>query len=546
MPSPDRDLAAFITPDIARAVDASSASAPMATQLTPDPASDVPARREAALRVLLDPGLTDVVDLVAWPAGDMIHVANSEGEAVAPRHDPDAGFRVVRGRNPVADQNPLHGTPLARALTDPSPPNARNAYPFAAHRLASAFADPDRSPDLHVVHTPRHHWPERGGHLGEHGSLDAGQSRAPLLLAGAGVALSGLAPTAARVVDVAPTLAALCGRNFAEADALDGRALLGFLDPATRPSVVIGMLWDGTNSNDLLDLAGRGALPSVARLLERGGALLGGAIAEFPSVTLVNHTSALTGVGPGRHGIVHNVYFDRSTGAQVLANDAATWHLAGDLLRPGVRTVFEAVGDGPGDRAEGAGTTAGHMPSARVATACVNEPTDRGADYSTLGLVRSSGSSDGTRSLRSVLPDPTQDPHATQGYVATSDEYAWGTQVDAFGLVQMEQLFCGANPQWPTPPTLTWWNTTLTDAAHHEGGPYSDIARASLADADRRLGVFLDLLQARGLLDSAAFLLTADHGSEGADPGCTGDWDVPLEQAGVVFRDEGYGAIYFD
>lgn len=511
MPSPNRDLAAYANPEP-----------------RPDAAgSDSPAQREAALRVLLDPGLAAVVDLVAWPDGDTIHVANSEGEAVMAREDPDAGFTVLRGRSPVADENPLHGTPLAGALADPSPPNARNAYPFAAPRLASAFADPDRSPDLHVVHTAAHHWPERDGHLGEHGSLDAGQSRAPLLLAGAGVTLSGFVPTAARVVDVAPTLAAMCGRSYPEADDLDGQPLLGFLDPAVRPALVIGMLWDGTNSNDLLDLASRGELPAVARLLERGGALLGGAVAEFPSVTLVNHTSALTGVGPGRHGIVHNVYYDRSTGAQVLANDAATWHLAGALLRPGVRTVFEAV-NADGD----------------VSTACVNEPTDRGAGYSTLELVRSSGSSDGTRSLRSVLPDPALDPHATQRHVAASGEYAWGTQVDAFGLAQMQQLFRGTNPQWPDPPLLTWWNSTLTDTAHHAGGPYSDVARASLADADRRLGVFLDLLESRGLLDSAAFLLTADHGSEAADPTCTGDWDTALEAAGVPFRDEGYGAIY--
>ena len=497
----------------------------------PSPNRDIPVRTgtgtaadlERAVTVLLDPALAAVVDLVAWPDGDEIHVANSAGRATVRRSDPDAGFTVVAGTNPVADQDPLHGTPLAAALADPSPPAARNAYPFAARRLVSAFADPDRSPDLHVVHSARHHWPERGGHLGEHGSLDAGQSRAPLLLSGAGIALSGIQPDAARVVDIAPTLAALLGCPMPD---IDGRPLTELLHLEPAPAAVVGLLWDGSNSNDLLDLAGRGELPAVARLLDRGGALLGGAIAEFPSVTLVNHTSALTGVGPGRHGIVGNVYFDRATGEQVLANDAATWHCAVDLLRPGVRTVFEVA------------DAAGHD------TASVNEPTDRGARYSTFGLVRSSGSSDGARSLRAVLPDPAGDPHATAAQVRSGDDYAWSTQVDAFGLAQMQQLFSGENPQWPVPPRLTWWNTTLTDTAHHAGGPYSQVARASLADADRRLGAFLDLLTARGLLDSTAILLTADHGSEGADPGCTGDWDDALAAAGIAFRDEGYGAIY--
>jgi hypothetical protein len=460
---------------------------------------------------------------VAWPDGDALHVANAQGHVVLSRLDPDAGFSVVSGEDPLARQDPLHGTPLEAALADPSPPASRNSYPFAARRLLSAFADPDRSPDIHVVHSARHHWPERGGHLGEHGSLDAGQSRAPLLLSGCGVTLRGAADVAARVIDVGPTLAALAGTVLPD---VDGRPLQEHLDPAALPRHVVGLLWDGTNSNDLLDLAARGRLPAVARLLERGGALRGGAVAEFPSVTLVNHTSALTGLGPGRHGIVGNVYFDRSTGCQVLANDAATWHLAGELLRPGVRTVFEVL------EAEGA------------STACVNEPTDRGAAYSTFGLIRSSGNGDGARSLRSVLPDPAVDPHATQQHVSAAGDYAWGTQVDAFGLVQMQQIFSGDNPQWPTPPRLTWWNTTLTDSAHHAGGPYSAIARASLADADRRLGAFLDLLDACGLFDDTAFLLTADHGSEGADPGCTGDWDEAMRAAGIQFRDEGYGSIY--
>ena len=86
--------------------------------------------------------------------------------------------------------------------------------------------------------------------------------------------------------------------------------------------------------------------------------------------------------------------------------------------------------------------------------------------------------------------------------------------------------------------------TTLTDSAHHAGGPCSPIARAGLRDADARLGVWLDLLESRGLLASTTVLLTADHGMELADPMCTGDWDVALTEAGIPFRDEAYGFLY--
>lgn len=475
---------------------------------------------EQVLTVLTDPSLAHVVDLVAWPDGRWLHVANSAGEARVPLAEPDAPWEVLRGRSPILDEDPMHGVPLAAALADPSPPNERNSYPLAGRRLASLFGDPTRSPDLAVVHTGRHYWPERGGHLGEHGSLNAGQSRAPLLLSGAGVTGRGLLARHARVVDVAPTLAHLAG---APMPGTDGHALADLCEFGGSRHVV-GLLWDGANSNDLIHLAGSGELPAVARLLERGCALTGGAVAEFPSVTLTNHTSALTGVGPGRHGILNNVYYDRAIGARVIANDAATWHRACDQLRDGVGTVFEAV------------TAA--RPGA--VTACVNEPIDRGAGYSTFGLVRVMASEGGASGLGDHLPPAEGDPHASYHWCVEDKDYVWSTRVDALGLTQIRQLW--ADPAGP--PALTWWNTTLTDTGHHGGGPYSPESRAALGDADRRLGAFLDLLDGAGLFEETTFLLTADHGSEGADPTCLGDWDDALKATGVSYRDEGYGFIY--
>ena len=70
------------------------------------------------------------------------------------------------------------------------------------------------------------------------------------------------------------------------------------------------------------------------------------------------------------------------------------------------------------------------------------------------------------------------------------------------------------------------------------------VATASLVDADRRLGAWLDLVDGRGLTDAVTVLLTADHGMQGADPACTGDWDAALEAAGIPFRDEAQGFLY--
>ena len=471
------------------------------------------AMRDRAVEVLCDSSLEHVVDLVAWPDGDAVYVANSAGSVRLTAQSAE----VLHGRNPVGLQDPLAFTPLTAELADRSPSNATNSYPHAYERLAGLFAA-DAAPDLAVVHTGRHHWPDKGGHPGEHGSLNVVQSRAPLLVSGAGVTGRGLLPLSARVVDVAPTLAWLAGVPLSALSDMDGAALVDVLTPGETRHVV-GLLWDGCNSNSLYALARSGDLPNVARLLSQGCAFTGGSIAEFPSVTLVNHTSALTGVGPGRHGIVNNAYFDRRTAAQVLTNDAATWHRWSEWLEPGIRTVFERV-DGP--------------------TASVNEPVDSGADYSTFALVRAGGSSDGAKSMNSLLPDPREDDHATQDHVLDDKDYAWSSSVDAIGLEQVLSL-------WPTPaeaPRLMWWNTLLTDTGHHAGGPHSEVAHNSMRDADKRLGVFLDHLERIGALSSTTFLLTSDHGSEGADPSCVGDWDEPLRAAGIEFRDEAYGFLY--
>jgi hypothetical protein len=477
----------------------------------------VEAMRDLAVDVLCDDMLAHIVDLVAYADGDAIVVANADGAARLSRPDAAAAVEVIRGRNPVENQDPLGFASLADELADPSPPNARNSYPWAAERLGSLFAA-EAAPDIAVIHTGRHYWPDKGGHLGEHGSLSVVQSRAPLLLSGPAVNVRGMVPAAARLVDIAPTLAWLAGTPLAALGDMDGQALVDLLVPRAG-SPVVGLLWDGCNSNSLYSLAAAGELPAVARLLSHGCALTGGAIAEFPSVTLVNHTCALTGLGPGRHGIVNNAYFDRSVGIQRLTNDARTWHRWSEWLAPGVQTVFERV-DG--------------------ATACINEPADAGASYSTLALVREAGNTGGASAMDELLPSALEDEDATQEYVAERKDYAWSSAVDAVGLSQMIDLW----PSRSEAPRLSWWNTLLTDTGHHAGGPHSPIAHAAMRDADRRLGRFLDHLERIGALADTTFVLTADHGSEGADPDCLGDWDDPLRAAGVHFRDEANGFLY--
>ncbi len=459
-------------------------------------------------------------------------VTNADG---AVRLHPDGSHEVLHGRDPVARTDPMAFLPYQPEPAGPAPGNGDNAYPDPARRLLSFFGDDARSPDLAIVHTAGHYFPAEGGHRGEHGSLDVVQSRAPLLVSGAGAARRGVVADHARVVDVAPTLLRAAGvpaeqHRDASGAGLDGTQRADLVPRPGEGRYVIGILWDGAPSGELLHLACSGELPGVARLLERGTALSGGAVAEFPSVTLCNHTSALTGLGPGRHGVLGNVFYDRDTGERVVPNDPGTWHRSAQWLRPGVATVFEQL--------------AAARPG--VLTACVNEPVDRGATVSTMQQVRASGAAGGAADLDAALPTADGSRFVgVRGHLA-EPSYRWGTRVDDLGLAQLLQLFAGP----AAAPALTWWNNVVTDAGHHAGGPRSAIARDSLRDADRRLQAFLDHLDGLGIAEEVTFLLTADHGFEAADPRVTGSWRSALQTAldplAVPWRDEGPGFLYLD
>ena len=84
----------------------------------------------------------------------------------------------------------------------------------------------------------------------------------------------------------------------------------------------------------------------------------------------------------------------------------------------------------------------------------------------------------------------------------------------------------------------------VTDTAMHEGGPHSEIAAASIRDSDARIGEVLAAVERSGAFDDTAFVLVADHGMEENDPAVQGDWDVPLTESGLTFRDEAYGFLY--
>lgn len=507
---------------------------------TPPAVAPDPQHVATVVETLMDPVLEPIVDLVVTADDEGYEARAVDGRVRFTRTDDGAGWRftetLVEGRNPLGDQAVDRFSPLADERATPWPDRQRTSYPFAYEMVAQVFDHP-AAPDVICQHTAAHNWEDHGGERGEHGSMGIVQARAPFVLAGAGVKAHGVVPRACKLVDVAPTVLALMGgaphpegvglNGQRRPDALlrrqDGEVLADLIDEReAKPEHVVGFLMDGCNANVLYDMAARGEAPHVARLMAMGTTMGHGAISSAPTVTLPNHTTILTGAHPGHHGVLNNAWWDRAAGQQVITNSPATWAWSMASLSPDVETLYEAVRRTWPD----------------AFTLAANEPCDRGADFGTFHILRDGGLPD--------RPPPADElPFATERFVRPEKSYRTSSRIDHTALDLTRGVWGDGyqGVQYPR-PRFTWVNTSLTDAAMHHGGPYSDIAAAAVRDTDARIGEVLDLVERSGAFDRTAFFLVADHGMEDSNPAVTGDWGTALASTGVPLRDEAYMWIY--
>ena len=81
--------------------------------------------------------------------------------------------------------------------------------------------------------------------------------------------------------------------------------------------------------------------------------------------------------------------------------------------------------------------------------------------------------------------------------------------VDIRGMAQVINLFehcCRRRP------VFVAHEFVLTDGAGHDYGPHREGKREALYRTDARIGAVLEILRARGLLESTLFVVTSDHG----------------------------------
>jgi len=390
-----------------------------------------------------------------------------------------------------------------------------NTYPFAHERIAQLFDSPN-APDL-VVNPKAYAF---GRQPGQHGALDVVQARSPLIFSGPGVRQGALLDAPARQIDIAPTIAKLCGfplidgaditgRTSSERGVApdvylkrqDGRVLEELIDPpgGRRPARVYILLLDGQSNSELKHRLAEDAdaIPNLRRLIRRGAMLEHGSITNFPSITWPSHNAIGTGAWGGHHDIVNPTYYLRDT-REVVTPQGQQFDTA-KFLGDRVETLYEAFHRvfGPWQGQTGA------------FTASIHEPCTRGADHATLER-RVIGDRDRLRELTARYAgdtDPRWEADGQKGALAESF-------VDDRGLAQSLVLYTDESHP---PPAFMFHEFALTDGVGHDYGPHSDGQRSALDETDVRIGRILDMLEAQGLLDDTLFVMTTDHGMAPTD-----------------------------
>jgi phosphonoacetate hydrolase len=468
------------------------------------------------LALLLETPAADNVDLaITWRA-DAYEVWSRRGMIRFKRFADERGalsFEVVEqiGENPIANQDPYIVSTIAEELDAAARSGNRTddpnrayfepqvlSHPYAYERIAQLFDSP-RAPDV-VVSPKAYAW---GIQPGQHGALDVVQCRAPLVFSGSGVR-RGLFKLNARQVDVAPTIAHMMG--FPKIGGLDasgspsqvylkrqdGRPLDEIIDDnAARPRCAYMMLLDGLSHSELRHQLDNnpGAIPNLAGLVERGAMLSHGSIVNFPSITWPSHSTILTGAWCGHHDVVNPTFH--------LREHRQTVPIQGNVfdgecyLSPAVETLYELFKRACGPAA---------------ITASIHEPQGRGADHAVFER-RIVGDKARLKQLTAEMASEVSPRWVADNIAAMTREEI----VDIRGMAQLITLFEHCRDH-ETAPVFIAHEFVLTDGAGHDYGPHHEGTREALYRTDKRIGAVLELLRARGLLDSTLFVVTSDHG----------------------------------
>lgn len=208
---------------------------------------------------------------------------------------------------------------------------------------------------------------------------------------------------------------------------------------------------------------------------------------SYPTVTWTNHTTLVTGVNPGKHGLIGNDYFDRSTLKKIPLIPDPLFNKEEIVKSP---TIY--------DLAKSAGLT----------TAAVCWPASRGAptlDWTVPDVFE--------QELFEKYGTPALLREARAAGIPIEKQMTWckigneGKPMRDFMYAQLASLIIDKHS-----PNLLLLHLVSVDSNEHTYGRNSAEAYWALNDSDNRVGVVVDAVAAAGLTNKTTFIVTTDHG----------------------------------
>jgi hypothetical protein len=252
--------------------------------------------------------------------------------------------------------------------------------------------------------------------------------------------------------------------------------------PPSRPAdhvVVVSI--DGLVPEYAADAEAQGVSMPTLAALRSAGAVAEGVVGVYPTLTYPSHTTIVTGVRPARHGIVSNTAFDPEAGSE-------RWLFDAEAIRS--PTLWQAAHD--------AGLTTGgvswpvtvgaEMDALYPETSQFHRNTtwlELARRQSTPGLVDAV-----VEELGGFEPDGNRDPLGRDRFATAAARVILREHAPALLLVHLVQ----------------------TDYAQHAHGRGSPEARQAFENVDAHLQQIVAAVEASGLRERTAFVVTGDHG----------------------------------
>jgi predicted AlkP superfamily pyrophosphatase or phosphodiesterase len=220
------------------------------------------------------------------------------------------------------------------------------------------------------------------------------------------------------------------------------------------------------------------------KFFKENGVYAQGVNGVFPTVTYPSHTTLVTGATPAVHGVYYNTPFEPN-------GVTGLWNSQFSLIK--IKTIWQAAKD------------------AGLKTASVSWPVTEGApiDYNLPETFTLKNPGDRRQ--------PTSELATPKGLFEEVQENATGkmTAMDLnLNYFKMDENLgrMAAYIMRTYRPNLMTVHLPTTDKAQHSQGRSGSEVKFTLATADRAIGAILESFKLAGIQDSAAIIVTGDHG----------------------------------